>query len=35
VELEVVELVDDLLARLAGEELRVLDHRRIDLFEPE
>ncbi len=30
---EVVELLDDLLARLAREQLRVLDDRRIDLLE--
>ena len=34
-ELEVVELVDDLLARLAGEELGVLDDRCVDLLEAE
>jgi len=35
VDLEVVELLDDLLARLAREELRVLHHRRVDFLEAE
>ena len=35
VDLEVIELVDDLLARLAREELGVLDHRRVDFLEAE
>ena len=35
VELEMVELVDDLLARLPGEELGMFDHRCIDFFETE
>ena len=35
VEREMVELVDDFLARFAGEERGVLDHRRVDLFEAE
>ena len=30
---EVVELLDDLFARLAREQLRVLDDRRVDLLE--
>ena len=34
-QLEVVELLDDLLARLAREELGVLDDRRVDLLEAE
>ena len=35
VEHEVVELVDDLLAGLAGEELGVLDDGRVDFLEAE
>jgi hypothetical protein len=35
VQLEVVELVDDLLARLPDEELGGLDHRRVDALERE
>jgi len=35
VQLEVVELLDDLLPRLAGEELLVLHHRGVHLFEAE
>ena len=34
-QLEVVELLDDLLAGLAREELGVLDDRRVDLLEAE
>ena len=34
-EREVVELVDDLLAGLAPEEVEVLHHRRVDLLETE
>ena len=35
VQFEMVELVDDLLACLASEELGMLDHGRVDFFEAE
>jgi hypothetical protein len=35
VQREVIELIDDLLARFPGEEFRVLEHRGVDFLEAE